>query len=136
MRTIKFRGLRKDGKGWIYGDLVHNAYNGKNRNVEVGIKQDGEFPIEVIPETVGQFTEMQDSKGVDIYEGDLVNIKLIDAIEDAGYYLCQCEVKMIRGCWIFAERWFNYSSFEDYSLLHAAENELTIIGNIHQKTKP
>lgn len=69
VRQIKFRGLRVDGKGWVYGDLLQNYIHHKSGAT---IQQGGCIVYEVIPETVGQFTGRTDVNGVEIYEGDKV----------------------------------------------------------------
>jgi len=71
MREIKFRGKSKLTKTWIYGDLVHNAFDGFYI-VDVAIKPDRCFPIEVDPETVGQLTGVKGKNGEDVNEGDLI----------------------------------------------------------------
>ncbi|MCL7987672.1 YopX family protein [Sphingobacterium sp. lm-10] len=75
-REIKFRGLRTDGKGWVYGFLFMTTHN---TAFEIGLKhciqQIKKYGLtydtfQVIPESVGQFTGRLDSAGVEIFEGD------------------------------------------------------------------
>lgn len=58
------------GESWVYGDLVHI-------NGEPHIREHGKFCLKVIPETVGQFTELPDKKGNEIYMGDIVKAERI-----------------------------------------------------------
>lgn len=70
-KAIEFRGLTVDGD-FVYGFYVQDAFDGTSRNVAHGIQSAGCYPVEIDPETLGQFTGLHDCKGVKIFDGDIV----------------------------------------------------------------
>lgn len=69
MREILFRGKRIDNGEWVFGCYIcrHGRYGIITKNI-IGV-----FDYQVIPETVGQFTNFEYSEGDKIFDGDLLH---------------------------------------------------------------
>lgn len=130
MRNIQYRGLRTDGEGWVYGDLLsslehgtlimetfHDSGNGMDEP-----PCDYQDSFQVHPETIGQ-SLIPDIKGVMIYEGDTI--------------ICKGQLCEVR----FDESHLYYALFNiavgckvvNLSKNNVGKFDMEISGNVHQK---
>ena len=144
---IKFKAQREDGKGWVYGDLIHgvNHKSGKTYILPVvgGVRPlSGCDPLdgyEVYPETICQFTGLKDKNGVEIYEGDKFQY-----LKHDGYWPDDFigVVGFKEGCFgydIITEQSDISNEFHPFSYHDELKEDfldnIEVIGNIHDKYK-
>ena len=133
MREIEFRGKEEVTKEWVYGDLISNlwcnAKTGKPDTSIIPMDSDitegyeiQEYIVDVIPETVGQFTGLNDKNGKKIFEGDILS---------SSEWSCLCEVIWNGGGFTIKQGETTQNlktNLEDY---YGNEFEAEIVGNIH-----
>lgn len=116
MREILFRGKRVDDGKWVYGYCYELE---KKPMISSCVKREA---YEIYPETVGQYTGVEDCTGRKIFEGDLV--KGFDSYTGEMYQDITGIVEFRKGC--FGAIWNGY--FEPFAI---CDDEIIITGNVH-----
>jgi uncharacterized phage protein (TIGR01671 family) len=128
VREILFRGKRKDNNGkWIYGGLLdHWVGSGE----ELYFVTKSVFPpfVEMIPETIGQYTGVKDKSGRKIFEGDVVRIVVVYSDCDVIY---TGAIRYERGSFWFSGESASGNGYTTCCWHHVSDSDIEIIGNVH-----
>lgn len=134
-REIIFRGKRKKGTGWVYGDLnQHDIHHGTS------ILENGCINNAVIKETVGQYTGLKDKEGNKIFEGDIVRwddmsdgqmwrVAVVEINPDLRFRIIRIKCDFRQSAQ--EGHVFNFGNF----IYKDTENHFEIIGNIHDNAE-
>ncbi len=128
MRTIKFRGKKLIANGWVYGDLLQIP-----NKTEARISDTYNNYSVVNLETVCQFTGLYDKNGNEIYESDILQLK-IDGKEHNPLLVVYSEV--YAGFCLLSENVLNNVIYKPHRPVNPNwwdefKDEIEIIGNIH-----
>ena len=123
MRTIKFRGKRLDGQGWVCGNYFENKYG-----ETFILDSEGYLEPQVFPESVGQWTGLVDKNGKEIYENDI--LRCVSRLDMAHMIVLfeEGEFRMV-----LCEDYDSYTTGMGFYALRCFEKE--VIGNIHDNPK-
>ena len=123
MREILFKAKRIDNGEWIEGGFCKSSYG---RTYIIGVSKRGYIDgLEVIPETICQYTGLKDKNGKLIWENDVVGF--LDAYStENGYAEADCIGKVVWDDETISFQVTNRLSAESYEVL----DECSVIGNI------
>ncbi len=131
-REIKFRGKRVDNGEWVYG--WYREMVDSHQNIYPVMYEDNISiaPLKVIPETVGEFTDLKDKNGVEVWEGDIIKRRIGET---------ETVAVVVRSIRYSAFMWFikryypvtkdSHGDFLDSTTI-ASNIGFTVIGNIHE----
>ena len=138
-REILYRGKDAETREWIFGGYywqkIFTGLKSQCSNKRVTIKihyiiEDLTFD-EVIPNTVGVFTNQYDKFKSKIFENDILKMWLEDSVEPEGGFFCYMFVKLtIEKGFVL---WGKHMTIDDaiplYQMLQ--ENDMEVVGTVH-----
>lgn len=120
-REILFRGKRVDNGEWVIGDGIHypKSHNWEGTCWIDGMAERVNDWVQVIPETVGQYTGLTDKNGTKIFEGDIVK------------WFSRKYTVVYKDCRFIGEK-EHFIGVDEYGFINLY-GVLEVIGNIHEQ---
>lgn len=133
MRTILYRGKKIDNGEWTYGFYFERSIEGqKHSYIKYQTPDEGFVTDEVDADTVGQYTGIRDDQGLQIFEGDIIEVCYYDDMT------CVTEVRAYGNtlCVDVEGEDYNFTAV-DFAVENWREDgcELKVLKNIYDREK-
>ena len=127
MREILYRAISLcKGEHWLYGQPRHYARNPHTEKWTIYDPKTG-IETDIVPETLGEYSEILDKESNPIYEGDIVKVESLQP--DSFGKECIGIVIYEEGC--FWLKRADNPHVKQTLRMTELENNIEIIGNIH-----